>query len=231
MNLQRAYALLALFYTALLAIGVLAVVMGGGTPLSLVQLAIGAVAVIGLWGYCLGRQAMNRRTWRPFSGVLVASIAASVGWLATMAPSSIELTWLLTGIIFTTLPALLLFRYGDRDQDLWATPGELAGGQALGELLEQQREVTLETHDAPRPASVHLSRDGERYLARVVRGRGEAAERFEERFARPATLAFFIEAFTGIDVQDGVARYREGAQTARGASGESAGDDSATAPG
>ncbi|MFG6176251.1 hypothetical protein ACGTN6_03305 [Halomonas sp. THAF12] len=214
MNLQRAYALLAMFYTVLLAVGVLAVVMGGGTPLSLLQLAIGAVTLIGLWGYLLGRQVMSWRTWRPFAGVLVVGIATNIWLLFTTSPSGTELTWLLANVIFTSLPALLLFRYGDRDQDLWASPAELAGGRALNELLERRRELQVEKRDASRPASVNVCREGDHYRACVVRGQGDAEERFEQRFRRPATLAGFIETFTCIEVRDFVAKYRDEPDTA-----------------
>ncbi|MBB3141473.1 hypothetical protein [Halomonas organivorans] len=215
MNLQRAYALLAMFYTVLLAVGVLAVVMGGGTPLSLLQLAIGAVSVIGLWGYLLGRQVMSWRTWRPFAGVLAIGIAANLWLVFTTSPTSAELTWLLANVIFTSLPALLLFRYGDRDQDLWASPAELEGGRALNALLERRRELQVEKREeSSRPASVNVFREGDHYRACVVRGQGDAEERFEQRFRRPATLAGFIETFTCIEVRDFVAKYRDEPDTA-----------------
>lgn len=214
MNLQRAYMLLAIFYTALLAVGVLAVMMGGSTPLSLVHLAIGAVTVIGLWGYLRGRRVMSSRSWRPFAGVLALGIAASVWLLVATGPSGAELTWLLAFIVFASLPTLLLFQYGNRDQDLWASASEIEGGRALSELLERRRELTVEKAEAPRPATVEVCREGEHYLARVVRGRGDATERFEERFRRPATLAAFIETFTCIEVSDFVAKYRGEEETA-----------------
>ncbi|OBX35222.1 hypothetical protein A8U91_04293 [Halomonas elongata] len=208
MNLQRAYTLLAIFYTALLAVGVIAVVMGGGTTLSLVQLAIGAVTVAGLWGYFLGRQVMSWRTWRPFACLLALGIAVNVWLLFTTSPSSAELTWLLANIIFTALPTLLLFRYGNRDQDVWATPGELEGGRTLSELLERQGELKVEKRDASRPATVNVRREGEHYRASVIRGQGDEEERFEESFQRPSTLAFFIERFTCVEVGDFEEKYR-----------------------
>ncbi|MDT8893416.1 hypothetical protein RSO41_02005 [Halomonas sp. I1] len=207
MNLQRAYTLLAIFYTALLAVGVLAVVMGGGTPLSLVQLAIGTVTVAGLWGYFLGRQVMSWRTWRPFAGLLAVAIATNIWLMFTTSPSSAELTWLLANIIFTAIPTLLLFRYGNRDQDLWASPDEIEGGRTLRELLERQDELVVEKRDAPRPATVNVIREGEHYRASVIRGQGDETERFEERFQRPSTLAFFIERFTCVEVGDFVEKY------------------------
>ncbi|MCK2185074.1 hypothetical protein [Halomonas getboli] len=210
MNLQRAYALLAIFYTALLAVGVIAVVMGGGTTLALLYLAIGAVTVAGLWGYLRGRRVMSFRSWRPFVGVLVLGIAVSVWRLVAGSPSGTELTWLLAYSIFAAPPALLLFRYGDHDQDLWATPAELEGGEALSGRLEHERELTMQGRDAIRPAVVRVSREGGRYLARVERGRGEAMERFEACFRRPATLAFFIETFAGIDVREALGVPRRG---------------------
>ena len=48
----------------------------------------------------------------------------------------------------------------------------------------------------------------------IVTRQGDAVERFEQRFRRPATLASFIETFTCVEVQDFVAKYRDGPDTA-----------------
>ena len=74
MNLDRAYRLLAAFYTLMLIIGVIALMAGGGTLLSPVYLLVGALAVTGLWGYILKRRFMNPRMWRPLAGVLAVGI-------------------------------------------------------------------------------------------------------------------------------------------------------------
>ena len=209
MNLQRAYILLAIFYTGLLGLGILAMILGGGPPLALFQLALGCVAIAGLWGYFLGRPVMNCRTWRPFAGLLVVSMLAQLWLVVSASPSSGELTWLLAGLVFTAPSALLLFHYGQRDQDLWATPDERQGGQALAALLEKQQELEVDRQQVPRPASVRITHKGDHYRARVIRGQGEAAEQFVRRFQRPATLAFFIERFTCLEVGDFVAKYRD----------------------
>lgn len=215
MNLQRAYILLAVFYTGLLAVGIIAMILGGGPPLALFQLALGCVTIAGLWGYLLDRQVMNCRTWRPFAGLLAISMVANLWLIFTASPSSGELTWLLASLIFTAPAVLLLFHYGQRDQDLWATDGERQGGQTLSELLEQQDELVVDKQHATRPAIVNVTQEGERYCASVLRGQGEQMERFEQRFERPSTLAFFIERFTCIEVGDFVEKYRGEEKEAR----------------
>ncbi|MCW4152021.1 hypothetical protein OM427_21110 [Halomonas sp. 18H] len=209
MNLQRAYILLAIFYTGLLAVGLVAMLIGGGPPLALFQLALGGVAIAGLWGYFLERPVFNCRTWQPFAGLLVVSMAAQMWLIISASPSSGELTWLLAGLIFSAPAALLLFHYGQRDQDLWATTGERQGGQALAALLEQQQELEVDRQQVPRPASVRITHKGDHYRASVIRGQGETAEHFVRRFQRPATLAFFIERFTCLEIGDFVAKYRD----------------------
>ena len=79
MNLDRAYRLLAAFYTVILIIGVIALLAGGGTLLSPVYLLVGALAVLGLWGYTLKRRFMNPRMWRPLAGILRGSRSTSLG--------------------------------------------------------------------------------------------------------------------------------------------------------
>ena len=61
MTLDRAYYLLATFYSLIVIIGVIAILAGGGTLLAPIHLLLGALAVIGLWGYILKRGFMNPR--------------------------------------------------------------------------------------------------------------------------------------------------------------------------
>ncbi|WP_340146958.1 hypothetical protein [Halomonas sp. PA16-9] len=70
MTLDRAYYLLAAFYSLIVIIGVIAILAGGGTLLAPIHLMLGALSVIGLWGYILKRGFMNPRMWRPLAGVL-----------------------------------------------------------------------------------------------------------------------------------------------------------------
>lgn len=69
MTLDRAYRLLAAFYSLILIIGVIALIAGGGTLFAPVYLVLGALAVIGLWGYILKRRFMNPRMWRPLAWI------------------------------------------------------------------------------------------------------------------------------------------------------------------
>ena len=50
MNLHRAFVMLGILYSLLILLGVVALFSGGGSLLVLVQLAVGAMAVVGLWG-------------------------------------------------------------------------------------------------------------------------------------------------------------------------------------
>lgn len=59
MTLDRAYYLLAAFYSLMVIIGVIAILAGGGTLLAPIHLLLGALAVIGLWGYILKRGFMT----------------------------------------------------------------------------------------------------------------------------------------------------------------------------
>ncbi|MGO1431410.1 MAG: hypothetical protein ACTHV3_09155, partial [Halomonas sp.] len=74
MTLDRAYRLLAAFYSLILIIGVIALIAGGGTLFAPVYLVLGALAVIGLWGYILKRRFMNQRMCRPLAVVLAVGI-------------------------------------------------------------------------------------------------------------------------------------------------------------
>lgn len=210
MTLHRAYVLLAAFYSLLLLIGLIALLAGGGTLLALPQLAVGALGVAGLWGYILKKAFMNPRMWRPFACLLGVAAAVQLFLIFAASPSGTEITWLLTSAIFSLLLMLILYRYGDRDQALWASPEELEGGKLLGELLEEQRELMVEKQAEDRQATVRVQKAGNEYRASVVRQREAEVERFEERFTCPATLAFFIEKFTCISVRDFADKYTGG---------------------
>ncbi|MDI5889834.1 hypothetical protein [Halomonas rhizosphaerae] len=210
MNLKRAYLLLCGFYTLLILIGVIALLMGGGSLLAMIQLGVGAVVVIGLWGYFLDRGFMNPRMWRPLAGLLALGIVVQMVAVFTADLSSAALTWTLTTAIFSVLPMIFLYRYGDRDQPLWASPEEREGGKVLGELLEGQPELMVEKQAEDSQATVRVRKAGDGYLASVEREREGEVEAFEERFRCPATLAFFIEKFTCISVGDFATKYRAG---------------------
>ncbi|CAM3373891.1 hypothetical protein [Halomonas lysinitropha] len=207
MNLKRSYLLLCGFYTLLLLIGVIALLMGGGSLLAMIQLGVGALVVIGLWGYFLGRGFMNPRMWRPLAGLLALGIVIQLVAVFTADLSGAAMTWTLTTAIFSVLPMIFLYRYGDRDQPLWATPEELEGGKLLGELLEEQRELMVEKQAQDSQATVRVRKAGDAYLASVEREREGSVEAFEERFRCSATLAFFIEKFTCLSVGDFASKY------------------------
>ncbi|NIC06352.1 hypothetical protein [Billgrantia bachuensis] len=209
MTLERAYILLAVFYSALVAIGVIALLVGGGPLWGLASVVLGALVAAGLWGHTLGKPVMNPRMWRPLAGILVAAFLIQIFAVFALHPPGAELTWLLTGAIFSVMPAILLFQYGKRDQEVWATPEELEGGKMLDELLAKQRELVLEKQEADRQATVRLTKAGNSYRASVTRGRGTEVERFEESFTCPATLAFFVIKYTCISVNDIAAQYAE----------------------
>ncbi len=202
MNLDRAYRLLALFYSVLLLIGVIALLAGGGTPLALAHLGIGALGVLGLWGYTLGRGFMNPRMWRPLAGVLAVGTLVQLWAVLSMPLSGELLTWMLASAIFSALLAVILYRYGDRDQALWASPEELAGAERLEALLEGQAPLVAERREDGREASVRVVKAGSEYRASVTRRHEGRQEAFEERFRHPATLVFFLEKFAGVSVGD-----------------------------
>ncbi|MCE8023938.1 hypothetical protein [Billgrantia aerodenitrificans] len=209
MTLERAYILLAVFYSALVAIGAIALLVGGGPVWGVAILLLGALVAAGLWGQTLGKPVMNPRMWRPLAGILVVGFVLQLFAVFSLSLSGAELTWLLTGAIFSVLPAIMLFQYGKRDQEVWATPEECEGGKMLRELLARQRELVLEKQEADRQATVKLTKEGDTYRASVTRGNGAEVERFEERFACPATLAFFVIKYTCISVNDIAAQYAE----------------------
>ncbi|MGM0535244.1 MAG: hypothetical protein ACQER5_04135 [Pseudomonadota bacterium] len=210
MSLKRAYLLLCGFYSLLILIGVIALLSGGGSLLAMLQLGVGALVVIGLWGYFLDRGVMNPRMWRPLAGLLAVGIVVQLVAVFTAPLSGAAMTWTLTAAIFSVLPMIFLYRYGNRDQPLWATPEELEGGRTLGELLEEQQELKVEKQAEDSQATVSVRRTGDTYLASVEREREGTVEAFEERFRCPATLAFFIEKFTCLSVGDFARKYRDG---------------------
>nr|WP_297457740.1 hypothetical protein [uncultured Halomonas sp.] len=206
MNLHRAFVMLGILYSLLILLGVVALFSGGGSLLVLVQLAVGAMAVVGLWGYILKRGFMGPRIWRPLSYLLAVAVVLQVVALFTLHPSTAHISQLLIGIIYSALLITILYEYGNRDQDIWNSPGEIEGGKVLSELLSTHRELVVEKQKAHRQAIVNVSREGQQYLASVIRG-GETREQFEERFTQPSTLAFFIERYTFISVDDFARKY------------------------
>ena len=203
MTLQRAYRLLALFYTALLLIGAIALLAGGGTLLSLAQLGLGVLAVMGLWGYILQRGVMSPRLWQPLAGALAGAAVVQLWAVLSLSLSGEALTWMLASAIFSALLVVILYRYGDRDQALWATPEELEAAHRLEALLEKgEGTLTAEARDGERESRVTVTRSGDEYRASVTRRRAAERESFEERFRHPATLVFFLEKFAGVSVAD-----------------------------
>ena len=212
MTLERAYISLAVFYSALVVIGLIALLRSGGPAWGVFTLALGALAAAGLWGKTLGKPMLNPRMWRPLALILAAGVVVQLFAVFTLHPPGNELTWLLSGAIFSVLPAILLFQYGERDQEVWATAEECEGGKMLDDLLTQQRELLLEKQEADSQATVKLTKaDNNTYHANVTRTRGEQVERFKESFTCPATLAFFVLKYTSISVSDIAAQHR-GAQ-------------------
>ena len=202
MSLQRAYRLLAVFYTLLLLIGLIALLTGGGNALALVHLVVGLLAVAGLWGYTLERAIMGPRMWRPLAGVLAVGAVVQLVALLSISLDGTMLTWMLTSAVFAVLLAVLLYRYGDRDQALWASPEELEAARRLEALLEGQPRLEAQKREGGREASVQVVKAGNEYRASVRRDRDGQQESFEERFHHPATLVFFLEKFTGFSVSD-----------------------------
>jgi len=202
MNLDRAYRLLAAFYTLMLIIGVIALMAGGGTLLSPVYLLVGALAVTGLWGYILKRRFMNPRMWRPLAGVLAVCIVIQLFIMLTTSLSSELLTWMLTSSIFSVMLVIMLFHYGNRDQPLWASEEERTAARQLEALLSNNASLTAITKDETRENSVKVTKSQDGYQASVTRRSQEGQERFEERFQYPETLVFFLEKFTSVTVND-----------------------------
>jgi hypothetical protein len=202
MTLDRAYRLLAAFYTLMLVIGVIAIVAGGGTLLAPLHLLLGALAVIGLWGYILKRGFMNPRMWRPLAAILAVGIAIQLFIMLTTPLSSVFLTWMLTSSIFSVLLVIMLYRYGDRDQPLWASTEERTAAQQLEAMLTGHSTLTAVNRDGGRENSVKVSKSKDGYQASVTRRTKDGQERFEERFRHPETLVFFLEKFTSVSVDD-----------------------------
>lgn len=202
MTLTRAYYLLAVFYTLLPVIGVVALFSGGGTPLALAHLFIGALAVLGLWGYILKRGFMNPRMWRPFAVILAVGALLQLLIILTMPVANVELTWMLTSTVFSVLLVILLYHYGNRDQPLWATEEEQLAARQLTALLEASSPLTAIHREGERENSVNVSKVGDEYKARVTRRNHGQHEDFEQRFKHPETLVFFLEKFASVTVQD-----------------------------
>lgn len=202
MTLTRAYYLLAVFYTLLPVIGVVALFSGGGTPLALAHLFIGALAVLGLWGYILKRGFMNPRMWRPFAVILAVGALLQLLIILTMPVANVELTWMLTSTVFAVLLVILLYHYGNRDQPLWATEEEQLAARQLTALLEASSPLTAIHREGERETSVNVSKVGDEYKARVTRRTHGQHEDFEQRFKHPETLVFFLEKFASVTVQD-----------------------------
>jgi hypothetical protein len=202
MNLDRAYRLLAAFYTLMLIIGVIALIAGGGTLLSPVYLLVGALAVMGLWGYILKRRFMNPRMWRPLAGALAVGIVIQLFIMLTTSLSSEMLTWMLTSSIFSVMLVIMLFHYGNRDQPLWASEEERTAARQLEALLTNSSSLTAINRDETRENSVKVTKSKNGYQASVTRRSEQGQERFEERFRYPETLVFFLEKFTSVTVND-----------------------------
>ncbi|WP_148252433.1 sulfite exporter TauE/SafE family protein [Aidingimonas lacisalsi] len=207
MNLERAYMMLGALYSLLLLLGVIAMLMGGGSAMVVIQIAVGVLAVSGLWGYVLNKGVMNPRVWRPLALFLAAGAVVQAILLFVTSPSHTQITQLLIGIVFSALLISILYQYGNRDQDLWATQEEIEGGERLDELLARHGELDIDKEEEDRQATVHVSRIGDQYRANVIRQRDGNREQFEERFSCPSTLAFFIEKYTCITVDDIAVKY------------------------
>lgn len=202
MTLDRAYYLLAAFYSLMVIMGVIAILAGGGTLLAPVHLLLGALAVVGLWGYVLKCRFMNPRMWRPLAGVLAVGIVVQLFVMLTTPLSSVLLTWMLTSSIFSVMLVIMLYRYGDRDQPLWASDEERTAARQLDVLLSDNSPITAIKRDGSRENSVKVSKSSAGYKASVTRRSQEGQERFEEHFQYPETLVFFLEKFTSVTVND-----------------------------
>lgn len=202
MTLDRAYRLLAVFYSLMLIIGLIALLAGGGTLLAPVYLLLGALAVFGLWGYILKRRFMNPRMWRPLAGVLAVGIVVQLFIMLTTPLSNVFLTWMLTSSIFSVMLVIMLYHYGDRDQPLWATEEERAAARQLDELLKSHSPLTAVNRDDYRENSVKVTKSDGGYKASVTRHSQEGQERFEELFRYPETLVFFLEKFASVSIND-----------------------------
>lgn len=212
MNTHTAYLSLGAFYSLLIMIGVIALLMGGGSLASLFQLGVGALAVVGLWGYTLRRGFLNPRIWRPLAGVLAIAVVLQLLLVLTASLSKTDITWMLISAIFSAILVMILYHYGNRDQALWASQADVEGGRVLDALLERESPLSAESVTPQRRASVTVAREGSRYSARIRRERDGTVEQFEERFSHPATLARFIEQYASISAED-IARQNAQAET------------------
>ncbi|CAH1043761.1 hypothetical protein [Halomonas sp. TD01] len=202
MNLQRAYYLLAAFYSLLPLIGLVAIFSGGGTPFAVAHLALGTLAVVGLWGYILKRGFMNPRMWQPLAVVLAVMAVGQLLVVFTMPVSSVALTWMLTSSIFSVMLIIVLFHYGKRDQPLWATPVEADAAKQLTKLLDSASPLSAVHCEGEQENSVNVAKIGSQYHAKVTRRGKNGQETFERRFQHPETLVFFLEKFASVSVQD-----------------------------
>lgn len=201
MNLQRAYHLLAIPFTLLLVLGVIALLAGGGTTLAPVQLLIGGLAALGLWGHFLQRGFMGPNMWRPLAVTMAAGAVAQLAMLGA-SPDGITVVWMLVGALMYALAALVLYRYGDRDQALWATEQQLADGERLDGRLANKTPLEGKMRAGGREASVAIVKAGSEYRTQVTRRRDGQHEEFNVVFRHPATLVAFLEQFTELSVED-----------------------------
>lgn len=202
MNLQRAYYLLAAFYSLFPLIGLMAIFSGGGTPFAVAHLALGVLAVIGLWGYVLKRGFMNPRMWQPLAMVLAVMAVGQMLVIFMLPVSSIALTWMLTSSIFSVMLVIVLFHYGKRDQPLWATPVEADAAKQLAKMLDSASPLSAVHYEGEQENSVNVTKVGSQYHAKVTRRGKNGQETFERHFQYPETLVFFLEKFASISVHD-----------------------------
>lgn len=202
MTLKHAYCLLAAFYSLLLVIGIVAVLLGGGTPLAAVYLVVGFLAVLGLWGVSLQRRVMSPRIWRPLAIVLAVGGGVQLVAIILVSVSNVALTWMLISSIFALLLATMLYPYGNRDQPLWATEEERSAASRLRTMLQQQTALTATHQEGERENHANVYKVGNEYEADITRRSPEGQEAFSERFHHPESLVFFLEKFASISVND-----------------------------
>ncbi|MCL7931059.1 hypothetical protein [Halomonas llamarensis] len=202
MTLKRAYCLLAAFYSLLLVIGIVAVLMGGGTPLAAVYLVIGFFAALGLWGVSLQRSVMSPRMWRPLAIALAVASGVQLIAIILVPVSNVALTWMLISSIFALLLAMMLYQYGNRDQPLWATEEEQSAASRLRTMLQQQTALTAIHQEGGRENRANICKVGNEYEASITRHSPEGQEAFSQRFRHPESLVFFLEKLASISVND-----------------------------
>ncbi|MDR5897618.1 hypothetical protein QC823_01230 [Halomonas vilamensis] len=202
MTLKRAYCLLAAFYSLLLVIGIIAVLMGGGTPLAAVYLVVGFVAVLGLWGVSLQRGVMNPRMWRPLAIILAVGGGVQLVIIVMVPVSNVVLTWMLLSSIFALLLAIMLYHYGNRDQPLWATEEERSTANRLRSMFQQQAALTAVHQEGGRENHANVFKVGDEYEATITRHSPKGQEAFSERFHHLESLVFFLEKFASISIND-----------------------------